>query len=205
MRNIFIRAGVISLIGLSAASCSTKDRGKKVEQNSTELAGTWDLGCSERDFMGFTGIKEKLGFSFIGDYERSIRLHDDTSCKTEVGRFDIKGTYAVLGATANTNDGTRDINLTLAGFDFTALTDSLASVLNAQNFCGRSNWVINQTVSLLGSDCAIGKVNRGDVMYDIFLIDNKSLFFSDKIDVIGFRPSLTRPEKLDTSHPYVKK
>ena len=205
MKKILIRAGVVSLIGLSVSSCSTKGHGKKIEQNSTELAGNWDLGCSEKDFMGFTGVKENLGFSFIGDYERSIRLHDDTRCKTEVGRFDVKGTYAVLGATANTTDGTRDINLTLSEFDFTILTDSLAAVVNGGNFCGRSDWAVNQTVSLLGLDCAIGKINRGDVIYDIFLIEKNSLFFNDQLGVVGFRPSAIRPEKLDTSHPYVKK
>jgi hypothetical protein len=82
---------------------------------------------------------------------------------------------------------------------------ALATILNTGNFCGRSDWATNQKVSLLGLDCAIGKVNRGDVIYDIFLIDKKSLFFSDQLGVIGFRSSLIRPEKLDTSHPYVKK
>ncbi|MEI6399298.1 MAG: hypothetical protein WCO71_11055, partial [Pseudomonadota bacterium] len=154
--------GLASVLTLSSCGMfSTKGSGKKMEQNSSALAATWDLGCSKFDFMGFVGNKDALIFSAIGDFERTNILYDDAKCTAELGRFDTKGTYAALGNSANTTDGTRDVNLTLSGFDFTVLTDTLAKALNAAKFCGLDNWAVNQKVSLLGLDCATGKVSAG--------------------------------------------
>ena len=198
--------GLVSVLAFSACGMfSTKEGGKKIEQNSSALAATWDLDCSKFDFVGFTGDKDTLNFSVVGDFERTTRIHEDANCKTEIGRFDTKGTYAVLGTSANKNDGTRDINLTVSDFDFTVLTDSLAKALNAAKFCGQNNWTVNQKVSLLGLDCATGKVARGDTVYEIFLIDKNSLYFSDQLGVVGQRTAASRPAKLEMSRPYVKK
>ena len=205
MKKYLAVAGLASALTLSSCGMfSTKGSGKKMEQNSSALAATWDLGCSKFDFMGFLGNKDALVFSAIGDFERTNILYDDAKCTTEFGRFDTKGTYAALGNSANTTDGTRDINLTVSGFDFTVLTDTLANALNAAKFCGMDNWAVNQKVNLLGVDCATGKVGPGDVVYEIYRIDQSSLFLSDQLGVVGQRAAASRPAQLDMSRPYVK-
>ncbi len=206
MKMILALAALASTLNLSACGkFSTKDKGKKMEENSSALAATWNLGCSKFDFLGFLGNKEELVFSAVGDFERTKRVYDNTNCEAEMGHFETSGTYAVLGSSANTNDGTKDINLTVNTFDFTVLSDSLAKALNSAKFCGLDNWSVNQKVSLLGLDCATGKVGLGDVVYEIFLIDNNNVYFSDQLGVLGQRAAASRPTKLDTSRPYVKK
>jgi hypothetical protein len=206
MKRFFAIGGLVSALFLSSCGMfSTKETGKKAEQNSSDLAATWELGCVKLDFLGFLGHKEELSFSAVGDFQRKKRVYDNANCETEVGSFNTTGTYAVLGATASTNDGTRDINLTLNTFDVTVSTDSLVKAMNEAKFCGLDNWAVNQKVNLLGLDCAIGKVSRGDVVYEIFLVDNNILYFSDQLGVVGHRVASSRPEKLDMSRPYVKK
>jgi len=206
MNKILAIAVIASALSLSACGkFSTKDKGKKAEQNSSALAATWDSGCSKLDLLGFLSHKEELIFSAVGDFQRTNRVYDNANCETEVGRFDTSGTYAVLGSSANTNDGTRDINLTLNTFDVTLSTDSSVKALNLAKFCGIDNWALNQRVSLLGLDCATGKVSRGDAVYEIFRIDNNTLYFSDQLGVVGDRVAASRPEKLAMDRPYVKK
>ena len=155
--------------------------------------------------FGFTGVKETVVFSAIGDFQRAVLLNDNSNCGTTVGRFDIKGTYAVLGNSANTSDGTKDINLTISKYDLTVLSDSLATVLNKTKYCGQDNWTVNQKVSLIGLNCVTGNVGRGDTVYELFLTDKNSLCFSDQLGVLGQRTAAKRPTKIDRTRQFVKR
>lgn len=132
-------------------------------------------------------------------------MYDNANCETEVGNINTTGTYAVMGSSTNTSDGTRDINLTVNTFDVTVSSDSMVTALNLAKFCGLDNWSVNQKVSLLGLDCATGKVSRGDAVYEIFRVDNNVLYLSDQLGVVGHRVAASRPEKLEMGRPYVKK
>jgi hypothetical protein len=153
---VFVLAASMAIVG--CGTFGTKQSGRKAKQNSSELAGTWKLGCSSFGFLGITGQKDLFIFSVVGDFDRSLYIFEDSECKAEVGRFDSKGTYAVIGHAEDMSDGTQDLNFTIRNFTLTVATDDFAKALNASNFCGVTDWNVNQTVNLINRECSVGNV-----------------------------------------------
>ncbi|MCX6116514.1 MAG: hypothetical protein NT027_03160 [Proteobacteria bacterium] len=198
--------GTATVCAISACGIfGTKESGEKGKENSTELSGTWKLDCSKFDFLGLTGERETFVFSMIGDFERTLYVYDDVHCKTEVGKFETKGTYADLGQTSNAADGVKNINFTITEFDFTPGTDSATKILNLASYCGNTNWVAGEKVSLIGKSCLSGKISKGDTIFEVVKHQDNSLYFSDKLGIVGQRASLDRPSAVDASRAFDKK
>jgi hypothetical protein len=193
-----------------ATSCGSvgdddKKSGKKIEETDTDLAGEWENSCTKADLFGINYNKTEVKFSPVGDFERETTLYSDEGCATPVGKMKETGTYAALGSSA-TVDGARDLNLTVSGAKLTAITQDAADKLNTARYCGVTNWTAGQEVDVLGKECLGLTRNNGDVVFDIYRVDqdNKRLTLGKPSLFFDKQRADARPEKLDDTNTYSK-
>jgi hypothetical protein len=100
-----------------------------------------------------------------------------------------------------------DINFTITGASLTPLSDDGAAALNKSNYCNTNDWKKDHAVDLLGRDCIGANHPKGEVVFDIYKLDQdgkrlmtgKSSLFLDKSD------AQARPEALDGANAFNKR
>jgi len=195
-------------IGILTSACgafSTKNKGQKTQENDRQLAGQWQDSCTKKDWLGFTYQRQTFQFSAIGDFDRTTTLYSDEGCATALSTLLEHGTYASLGESAAA-PGARDINLTITEASLKPQTDDGAKLLNDVSYCDVTTWERDKDVSVLGKNCAGTTHPSGEVVFDLYRIENegKHLVTGKGSLWVDKSEASSRPESLDLEHVYIK-
>ena len=197
--------GLMIIVGAIVAGCgvfSTKNKGKKETQNVIALAGEWRSECIKGDWFDFSQYKDDYKFSAIGDFDKSTTVFKD-DCKTAEITSTLRGTYDALGVTKDVPDA-KDINFTVTEALISPRSDTATKILNSAEYCGISDWKTNQDVSVLDRDCVGWNFKKGTVIFDIYRLQDKRLFFGKRMTFFSSETNDSRPAKLDEEHVLVK-
>lgn len=204
MRGIYLGTFLALLV-----SCGLTEKDKKRAKSAKEtieVAGTWTTKCINRNFL-VTSVyqREQLEFSIRNNFEKQIIRHDDEDCKDENFRTTIRGGYEVLGESDKAKHG-KDINFTIRSIHITAFTPGMVTTLNDASYCGIDNWQADNERNVTGRDCVGLAVDRGDVLFDVYKIEDERLYLGKTF--LGFDEPVKlnlRPNKFDESKVYKRK
>ncbi len=205
----FLKAGAAINLALAMTACGSMDtdeKGKKVEQNDVDLAGTWETDCYGGDFLGLSKSSAKVVFSAIGDFDRVSTLFSGDTCAEKALQLSVSGTYDVVGAAQGVEGGADNLNFTVSKATLTPFTDGAVTALNAANYCGVSNWSIGAAVEIAAKDCMGDTVTQGEVVLDIYRIEQeKRLLLGDSLLWFDKNKPTERPTALALDHVFHKR
>lgn len=208
--NAFFKASLPLVLVLTAcgSSKSTKDVADNIGDHN-ELAGAWQGDCHAPNFLadllkgGYTQVRYDFG-NIQNSFKRSLTAFNNKNCDQSWFTYDIAGHYDVV-TTAAPVDGGKSINITVEKVSITPKVGDAVDLLNAASLCGAKDWQINKEKVVTDKDCGGLKVSTGQVIADIYKVDNTKLmvgassFFDNGLDAGN------RPTKLDQDQVYTKK
>ena len=182
----------------------TEKSGKKLQENDRNLAGEWEGTCLQQDWLGYSFQRQVLRFSSIGDFDRSTALFTDELCQDAVGTLAEQGTYAVLGA-SKVVAGATDINLTISAANVRPQSVKSVEDFNERQYCGFNDWQQNQVRDVLGRECDGVSHANGEVVFDIYRIDNSTLLTGKGSIFENLGEATGRPTALDPKKTFARK
>lgn len=201
---------VIGTSTLVIAAClsacgKTDDTADKAKQTDTNLAGTWNLACANKDFAGVTHQSDSYNFSLLGDFDRSVKLFNSDGCTTQLAHIDSSGTTDSLGNSQKV-DGAKDINFTVTQMEATVDDAEFAKTLNTIKYCGKEDWQVGAAFDMFGKDCAGEKMDKGEVIFQIYKIHDDQLFLGSPVTALWLdgNDASNRPSHLDENRGLAK-
>jgi hypothetical protein len=197
------------LVATLAGGCGmfkTEKSGKKLQENDRNLAGEWEGSCIQQDWLGFAYQQQALKFSSIGDFDRTTSFFSDQLCQESVGILGEHGTYASLGE-SKALAGAADINLTISAATVRPQTTESAEDFNQKEYCGFNDWQRDQVRDVLGRDCDGVSHANGEVVFDIYRLDNDgALLVTGKGSIFeSGSVASSRPSSLNEKQPFKRK
>ncbi len=205
-RKILAQTIIAASITSGCGVFSSEKSGKKLEENDRKLAGEWQGACTKQDWFGFAYQQQTLRFSSVGDFDRATAMYSDQQCREAVGTLEEHGTYAALGE-SKTAKGAHDINFTISSATVRPQSTSAAGEFNSKQYCGFDNWQRDQPKDVLGRECAGVKHPNGEVVYDIYRLENEDKRLLTGKGSIFFcaDDAASRPTKLNDEQTYTRK
>jgi hypothetical protein len=197
-------ATVGCFVAVAVAGCGafeTKKKGGKADEIETELTGTWRQECIGVDFLEIANKKDAYTFSALGDFERKLELYSGDNCEDLQGTLRSSGTYSVVGDAEDVDDA-QNLNFTVREMTLEPESDDLARALSAAKYCGVKDWSVDKEVSLVSRDCAGESVDEGEVVFDIYNVEDDVLYLGNANKWFDKTDASDRPDELDTDHPF---
>jgi hypothetical protein len=181
-----------------------KDTGRKIDQTDLALDGHWQSNCLGLDWLGFAQSQESYSFSALGDFTKDTTVFKD-DCTAAQAVITVKGTAASLGQAEGVADA-KALNLTIVEATLTPRTEGVVTALNTAKYCGKEDWHLDESVDILGLDCAGESYAKGQTVFDIYRLQDNQLLFG-KSTMIWFDATTVadRPTELDQERVFVKK
>ncbi len=173
-----------------------------MSNNSTErvtvemLQGLWTASCyADTDGTSFGGDAKYTG----NDFMVSTTLFGSSNCTLPFARVSLSGNFS-LGNTLYTSAGSAVTELDALGSSllFQPVSAEFANYINADNFCGRSNWGVGEAQGVnecLGTD---GNLNN----FDIVEFNGDAHFLGDNTESLDGSSAAKRPTSIDYSIRY---
>lgn len=158
----------VSLAFVSA--CGKKDESKPASSTGiAELQGTWISAChpyEESDSI------DRLTEVYSGTTAVSTRVvYSDAACTVPELTSKLTATASAAGDAA-TPAGAKKINYTISGLTLTPNAAAIVSDLNANGYCGFTDWALNTEKNLVGSTCDEEQIMAGEVIYAIYKLNS---------------------------------
>lgn len=200
--------GALAFLCASVVSCGrnkTQSKGEKLRQNDFSLDGTWRNECTKFDWLGLTHEKTTFKFSSLGDFDKVTTIYSDEACTVGAAQLVERGTYASLDKAPNVPEAT-DINFTLVAANLTVTNEDTAKLVNTASYCEFSKWSVGATVDVLGKKCLGQSHTSGDVVFDIYRLDNtkKHLTFGKNQIFLDNNTAASRPDRLNSERVFTK-
>ncbi len=163
---------------------------------ATSLQGNWKGKC-ETVSQGY--LQAQLSFS--DNHYQILTFHSASSkCDDRNIKIETSGTFAE--ADWDFSEGT-PVNY-LSGATFvTPLSGGIAFTMNIAGLCGITNWKANQKKEVSGKVCDGKNIPKvGQTRYDLYGIDESTLFIGKMTKENDGQSEATRPLELDTDSPY---
>lgn len=140
------------------------------------LVGQWATPCIEGTDDGTTVEPgQQYVYDFDGDSVRIDRWSTLPDCTADLWVQTIQADYVV----AEETDGNFELELSIDEFEIYLLSADVADGANAVEggFLGRTDWVANRWIDLLGFDAGDGELNEDDrgSMLIRFLMDDREI------------------------------
>lgn len=172
---------------------------------TTEYEGTWETECTAIENQQLSA-KDSVVFSGNTYLQTSV-IYADGECKTAYQTVKLSGTFVVgnnfeVKEEAETKvakkiDGT--LESLLIAFHIQEFIDRI----NQMNFCGLSNWALDEFQDITGLTCQLTMVpEKGTMIYDIAYISENNLQFGISP---GVGNEMFRPQELDYTRVFHKK
>ncbi len=177
---------------LALPACGSSNSSKDVVDDAsarTELQGTWTDACHApnrlADVLKTGFAQDRYEFGLLQNrFTRTLSVYSDAACSKPGFTETIEGGYTVIGDGPDI-DGGRPINYTLTKATINPQTAAAVDALNVVSYCGVKDWALNQAKEVTNKTCALQQFKNGDVVFDIFRVENKQLtmgktsFFAD--------------------------
>lgn len=194
---------VFLLTGCGALETAKSEK-KKIDERDSKLMGDWETKCYENKDVKPSYVREEMKFKKNGDFDKITILHTDDQCKTEALRYTVSGTYNGAGK-VDDQPNVKKINLNIAKVSLMPQTDEEAKALNDKKFCGKTDWIKDGSVEVQDKDCEGKDYKKGDVVFDIYEVADKSLYLGKTFLFFDKSDADLRPVNVNTDRPYLKK
>ncbi len=175
---------------------------KDDKTGTTELEGTWSIGCTSDGFDNYS--KETLTYSG-NSISMKIENFDDASCseKGKQTEFSVTGNFS-LGdeLTLSSGRAARNIDLSNLKWFITIYNGTVIPAFNSKQLCGKANWQKGQKTEITNCDAFGGALGQSE-SYDIYRISGTSLFQGDT-EYGDTRSKNNRPTQLLEGSFYTK-
>jgi hypothetical protein len=181
-------------------SFKTTKKGKKAEQISMDLNGIWESSCHKNDWFDFSQSRERYTFGALGDFDLKMEISSD-DCQTIDQVMELYGTYDDLGASAAQPEA-KNINFTLSKATITPKSEEAVKVLNRIEYCSIKEWAVDKKVDVTDKECAGTSYRKGDVILDLYRLEENRLYFGKRFFTTTPAPSSDRPTEVDKDRTF---
>lgn len=182
----------------------TKDKGKKIQQNDSEIAGKWQSNCVGAETLELTHTQREYNFNAIGDFDKTERFYANKSCSNPGFTYQISGTYAALGSHHDNNE-IKQVNFTVDKAVVTVNSKGAVDLLNDASLCGKSDWAVGSETDITGKNCAGFSVKKGDVVFDVYDLQDGNLYFGQKFFFLSSDDADSRPDSISEDVVFKRK
>lgn len=183
---------------------AAKDEKKKIDDRDSKLIHEWQTDCYENKDVDPSYVREEIKFKLNGDFDKVTVLHTDDQCKNEVLRYTVSGTYNEAGRVED-QPNVKKINLNVAKVFLMPQSDDEAKVLNDKKLCGKTDWTKDKAVEVQSLDCEGEDYKDGDVIFDIYEVDDNKLYLGKTFLFFDKSDADLRPTRVNARKPYTKK
>lgn len=154
--------GLVIVSGVLSACVPVKE---EVDLNLE--GGVWQTACAT--FGSSPGSLNSTVSFEAGQFVVTASIFTGSGCSGENQSFKLTGTYTLPGPLEGSSS--QKIDMTLGNYTATPSSAAVASELNANSYCGITNWSAGVERSIAGLTCEGETIPQvGDVSYDIYYI-----------------------------------
>lgn len=207
MNKVWIKTVTVFLVTIMAVSCDafkTKSKGKKIDQTTTALAGDWQTDCVAADVLEMTRVRRQFVFSAVGDFEKKEYYYKDDACTNLELTYAVSGTYDAVGEGKDYTKLT-NINFTISNSRIMVNSDGLIDTLKTLSLCDKSDWVVSKEIDITGVSCAGYTTKKGDVIFDVFTLNDKALRLGQKFIFLSDDDADDRPKNVVSEIVYTRR
>jgi hypothetical protein len=173
---------------------------------ASKYDGSWNSNCYSQSAQGQT--QYGLDKMQIDDKTMAVdsAIYSDATCASKAIATIHSGGDLAVNSDSSAPAGTDDADLTLNSLTLAFHNTEYVSYMNSEQFCGYSNWAIDQAQDVLGKNCGGQAMpTNGSVSYDIIgLGTDGKLHMGLLTDTLTGVSVETRPTQLDNSITYSK-
>lgn len=138
---------------------------------------SFEAACRNVELFNLTSLKQSISFTKEGSFQKNEDVFLGDSCgTTPYISFESVGSY-VDGGKSTPEQKTSTIDFTVADEFITVRTEQMLISFNANAYCGKSDWALDQKVSLKGLDCDFYQSTVGSTINDIYAVEDEVLYF----------------------------
>jgi hypothetical protein len=193
-------------LALTSISCGNIFRGRgdaKMEQQDAALAHSWKASCAKADVLELTHTRRKIRLGVLGNFDRFEHFYGSDACNDSQMEYKVSGTYATLGENKDNSD-VKNINFTVNKATIKVTSKATVDVMNRLKLCEISDWKLNEEVNITNKKCTGFSVKRGDVIFDVYEVKDKSLYFGKKLFFLSGDNAADRPNEVATDVEYIR-
>ena len=174
---------------------------------STELEGTWNTGCVNRDETGDEN-DESSSDTFIytsNSVAYSGIKYNGLNCAEEETRRAVNYTFTIGTVVSDSSPDVKKIDKTVLSFKMMLKLDTVVNRFNTDSVCGLTDWTKDSEKDITGLTCVIGNntISTSGISYDIYKLDTISspnrLYVGDENTGDGSTDA-SRPTALETTY-----
>lgn len=202
------------MVLVSAAAitgCGIGERSKEARkdaENKWELSGEYSNRCHAPTIVNAIlkddFAKETYDYNVTGTFTQSYALHEDAACSQLKLTRSIGGKYEIVGDSDKVAEA-KMVNLTINSATLTPGSDAVAVELNDDKYCGITDWKSGVASNILDKDCGGLTVRNGEVIFDIYKVQDNTLYMGKTSFFRNGSSGSTRPEALDTDLFFTRK
>lgn len=193
----------LSLLAFACGDDDDKNDGQTIEEIPDQFTGTFRTDCLPTTFFEQSHATRELHISMLGDFDKKEVYFADACESAPALVYKVVGTVAEKGKLPE-DERLDMINFSVNDAYITAGNQSVVNFLNTTNFCGKSNWVLNQETSIAGLNCRDFAIEKGEVIEDVVEDIDGTLYFG-KTFALLLNETGERPTEVDMDVPYHKK
>lgn len=202
MKRLFITTTILLITGCGLGK--TSKSGRKADETDNNIWGSWKTDCIDNSGIKELGkTKRAVVFNNLGDFDRIEYLYMGDQCSDRSLTITVSGTYAVKGNVTEDSEAQK-LNLTVDRVKVYPHTKDAADLLNKMNACGIDNWKRKSEEDITGKNCSGYKLREGDVIFDIYMIDENDLYLGTKFSFSSPTDSDRRPKNVNDEIVYKK-
>jgi len=179
----------------------TKPTVGPVPDTSVALVGTsFETNCLRKGVLDLTSSTRTFSFQTGGGFEkREVYFLGDDCGVAPYLRYRVVGTMTDRGQDP-AHPGIYQADFTVQDAFLTVTNENQRITFNTGAFCGKTDWTLDQEVSIGGLNCEGFTIRSGDVIPEVYAKEDKTLYFGEAF-VLLLNASV-RPTGLDRDVPY---
>ncbi len=203
--SVLLPASAVFVSFLLLSTCQDGGSGPKNRSSAdaTGISGTWSSGCLAESGKSGTFSLDNRSFESATTFRTTFATFSDKACATKIMTQVQAGSFVI----SNPEEGqtARPLDLTIGAVFITLHTEGLVKSYNARSFCG-GGWVLATERAITRDMCVTGTATstEPDMIYELFEIRDRSIFFGLKDADHNGRSESKRPIVIDDSRGYAK-
>ena len=194
MKNIYI---ILIFYSFIIISCAKKSDTSSTTTTNTEVEGTWLTNCYEHEPDYYIDTLIVSGT----DITHKSEAHTDSSCSNDNGSWITTYSSLSIGDSVTFKSGSTGhyFSVAINAFTYTPNLASDVTAMNADAWCGFSDWTINTVKDYTGKTCGSTSYSVANTTYlGLYMLVGNNLFLGD------FSSTGNYPTSVYTSVPLVK-
>lgn len=162
---------------------------------------TFASPCLFMTMLDMQAATHQIAFDDANGYStKDAFFLGDTCGVSPYMTLETKGTY-VDGGKQPENAGIANIDFTVTEAYLTLHTERILTTFNANAYCGKNDWKLDEKVSLATVNCDFVPNHIGSTINDIYSIEEESLYFGSKLALTP-KAGEARPASVDRDIKY---